>query len=175
VGRSAPRRPRSRRSSCSSRSPTRTITTPADIAPEGEWLRRTLEEIVAQLRRLFDLTGCAFIVVDWERRHIDPITAWFSSPAVEQAFGAVLSRPYDPERPGITEAAIERRAPLRMSDIEAWPGAAALRRRLYEQLPPERARLTWDFYVSSALMSCPVEAPDGRILGVLALAADAFT
>jgi serine phosphatase RsbU (regulator of sigma subunit) len=103
------------------------------------------------------------------------MTAWFSSPAVEQALGAVLSRPYDPERPGITEAAIERRAPLLMSDIEAWPGAAALRHRLNEQLPPEQARLTWSFYVSSALMSCPVEAPDGRILGVLALSAEAFT
>jgi len=87
----------------------------------------------------------------------------------------VLSRPYDPERAGITEAAIERRAPLLMSDIEAWSGAAALRRRLFDQLPPERAQLTWDFYVSSALLSCPVEAPDGRILGVLALSADAFS
>jgi GAF domain-containing protein len=103
------------------------------------------------------------------------VATWFSSPAVEQSLGAVLSRPYDPERPGITEAAIERRAPLLMSDIEAWPGAAALRARLFEQLPPDRAQLTWDFYVSSALLSCPVEAPDGRILGVLALSAAAFS
>jgi GAF domain-containing protein len=87
----------------------------------------------------------------------------------------VLSRPYDPERAGITEAAIERRAPLLMDDIETWPGAAALRRRLEEQLPPDRARLTWDFYASSALLSCPVEAPDGRMLGVLALSAAAFS
>jgi GAF domain-containing protein len=175
VARSAPRRPRSRRSSCSSRSPTRTITTPADIASEGEWLRRTLEEIVAQLRRLFDLTGCAFVVVDWERGHIRPVAAWFSSHAVEQALGAVLSRPYDPERPGITEAAIERRAPLLMDDITTWPGAARLRRRLDEQLPPDRAQLTWDFYASAALLSCPVETPDGRILGVLAMSAESFS
>jgi len=87
----------------------------------------------------------------------------------------VLSRPYDPARAGITEAAIERRAPLLMGDIEEWPGAAALRRRLDEQLPPDRAQLTWDFYASSALLSCPVEAPDGRILGVLALSAAGFT
>ena len=103
------------------------------------------------------------------------MATWFSSPAVEQSLGPVLSRPYDPERAGITEAAIERRAPLLMSDIEAWPGAAALRARLFEQLPPERAQLTWDFYASSALLSCPVEAPDGRILGVLALSASAFS
>jgi GAF domain-containing protein len=87
----------------------------------------------------------------------------------------VLSRPYDPERAGITEAAIERRAPLLMSDIESWPGAARLRRRLEEQLPPDKARLTWEFYASSAVLSVPVEAPDGRILGVLAMSAAAFS
>jgi GAF domain-containing protein len=62
-----------------------------------------------------------------------------------------------------------------MDDIRTWPGAAALRRRLDEQLPPDRAQLTWDFYASSALLSCPVEGPDGRILGVLALSAASFT
>jgi GAF domain-containing protein len=62
-----------------------------------------------------------------------------------------------------------------MDDIEAWPGAAALRRRLSEQLPPDRAQLTWEFYASAALLSCPVEAPDGRILGVLAMSAAAFS
>jgi serine phosphatase RsbU (regulator of sigma subunit) len=62
-----------------------------------------------------------------------------------------------------------------MDDIEAWPRATALHRRLQEQLPPEQARLTWEFYSSSALLSCPVETPDGRILGVLALAAPAFS
>ena len=50
----------------------------------------------------------------------------------------MLSRPYDTERPGITEAAIERGAPLLMDDITQWPGADALRRRLDEQLPPSR-------------------------------------
>ena len=70
---------------------------------------------MAQLRRAFDLTGCAFLMVDWGERYIRPAAAWFSTPAVGDAFGAVLSRPYDPERPGITEAAIERRAPLRVS------------------------------------------------------------
>ena len=32
----------------------------------------TLEQIVAQLRRLFDLSGCAFLVVDWKQRYIRP-------------------------------------------------------------------------------------------------------
>jgi GAF domain-containing protein len=124
---------------------------------------------------LFDLNGCAFLVVDWEAQHIRPVTAWFSSPEVREALGTVLDRPYDAERPGITEAAIEAGAPLLMADIARWPGAEALRRRLEESLPPDQARLTWDFYASSALLACPVQTPDGRMLGVLALSADAFS
>jgi GAF domain-containing protein len=130
---------------------------------------------VAQLRRAFDLTGCAFLMVDWEERYIRPAAIWFSTPEVAEAFGAVLSRPYDPDRAGITEAAIERRAPLLVSGIEEWPGAPSLRRRLEEQLPPEQARHTWDWYVTSSLLSTPVHAPDGRILGVLAMSADSFS
>jgi GAF domain-containing protein len=130
---------------------------------------------VAQLKRAFDLTGCAFLMVDWEERYIRPAAAWFSTPEVGDAFGAVLSRPYDPDRAGITEAAIERRAPLLVADIEAWPGASGLKRRLEEQLPPEQARHTWEWYVASSLLSVPVEAPDGRILGVLAMSSSRFT
>jgi GAF domain-containing protein len=167
-----PRRPP--RSSCSSRSPTTTIRPPADPEPRSAWLSQTLEEIVAQLRRAFDLTGCAFVVVDWRERYISPAAAWFSTPAVAEAFGAVLSRPYDPDRPGITEAAIERRAPLLVDSIEDWPGAAGLRERLHDQLPAHQAELTWEWYGASSLLSVPVQAPAGRILGVLALSAARF-
>src|SRR5215216_394116 len=175
AARSAPHPRRPPRSSSSSRSPTKTIRPPADSAPHGGWLSQTLEEIVAQLRRAFDLTGCAFVVVDWQQRYIRPAATWFSTPAVAQAFGAVLSRAYDPARPGITEAAIERRAPLLVDSIEDWPGADRLRARLYEQLPDDQARLTWEWYAASCLLSVPVQAPNGRILGVLALSAAAFS
>jgi GAF domain-containing protein len=130
---------------------------------------------VAQLRRAFDLTGCAFLMVDWTERYIRPAATWFSTPEVGDAFGAVLSRPYDPERAGITEAAIERRTPLLVAGIEEWPGAPGLRRRLEEELPPDQARHTWEWYVASSLLSVPVHAPDGRILGVLAMSSDRFT
>jgi GAF domain-containing protein len=173
--RSAPRPHRPPRSSCSSRSPTTTIPPQADIAPQGGWLSQTLDEIVAQLRRAFDLTGCAFLMVDWQERYIRPAAVWFSTPSVAAAFGAVLSRPYDPERAGITEAAIERGAPLLVDSIEDWPGAAGLRRRLEEQLGPEQARLTWEWYAASCLLSVPVSAPGGRMLGVLALSSAAFS
>ncbi len=143
-------------------------------ASSGDWLRRTLEEIVSALRELFELSGCAFLVVDWERRHISPAAAWFSSDAVRNTFGAVLDRPYEPDRAGITEAAIESGSPLLLADIGEWPGADALRRRLEDQLPPSEARMMWDWYRSSSLLACPVQAPDGRVLGVLALAATSF-
>ena len=130
---------------------------------------------MAQLRRAFDLTGCAFLMVDWEERYIRPAAAWFSTPAVGDAFGAVLSRPYDPERAGITEAAIERRAPLLVSGIEEWPGAPRLRRASTRSCRPSRRRHTWEWYVASSLLSVPVYAPGGRILGVLAMSSNAFS
>ena len=71
------------------------------------WLRHALEEIVTQIHRLLDLTGCAFQVVDWKRRYITSAAAWFESDPVRDAFGSVLSRPYEPERAGLTEASIE--------------------------------------------------------------------
>jgi GAF domain-containing protein len=129
---------------------------------------------VSALRELFELSGCAFLVVDWERRHISPAAAWFASDAVRNTFGAVLDRPYEPERAGITEAAIESGSPLLLTDIGAWAGADALRRRLHDQLPPDEAQMMWDWYRSSSLLACPVQAPDGRMLGVLALAAEGF-
>jgi GAF domain-containing protein len=138
-------------------------------ATSEAWLRQTLDEIVSQLRRLYALSGCAFQMIDWERRVIRPAAAWFASKDIRGGFGAVLNRPYEPERAGLTEAVVERRAPLLLEHIEEWPGAEALRRRLYEQLPPEAAELTWHWYRTSSFMACPVRAPDGRMLGVLTL------
>jgi GAF domain-containing protein len=114
-------------------------------------------------------------MVDWEARFIRPAAQWFSTPEVGEAFGVVLSRPYDPARAGITEAAIERRAPLLVESIEDWPGAAGLRRRLYDQLPEDQARHTWEWYTASCLLSVPVQAPDGRVLGVLAMSSAGFS
>jgi hypothetical protein len=93
---------------------------------------------------------------------------------VREAFHVVLNRPYDPGRAGVTEAAIESQAPLLITGIEDWPGAAAMRARLQEQLPPEQAQLTWDWYRASSMLSCPVRAPGGRVLGVLAMASGGF-
>src|SRR4029078_3259955 len=61
------------------------------------------------------------------------------------------------------------------SGIEEWRGASALKQLLYDQLPPEQAAHTWEWYVSSSLLSVPVYAPGGRLLGVLALSAASFS
>src|SRR5687767_7379657 len=134
------------------------------------WLRRTLEEIVSQVRHLLDVTGVSFLVVDPAHAHIHPAASWFASDAVRAAFVPVLDRPYDPERPGVTEAAVETGSPVLIGRLEDWPGAAGLHDRLFEDLDAADAERLWDWYSSSSFLSCPVRTRDGRILGVLALA-----
>jgi GAF domain-containing protein len=127
--------------------------------------------MIWQIRRLLDVSGCAFETVDWERRVILPTAWWFAGDEIRGAMGPLVGRPYEPERPGVTEAALESGEPLLMNDIETWPHAAALRARLEEQLDPKAARITWDWYRSSAFIVCPVRTASGRTLGVLAIAA----
>jgi sigma-B regulation protein RsbU (phosphoserine phosphatase) len=137
------------------------------------WLRHTLEEIIGQIRRLLDVSGCAFQVVDFDEGMIRPAAAWFATDAVRAAMTPVLERPYDRERPGVTEAAIERGDALLIRNLEEWEGAVALRLRLEEELDPADARLAWDWYQSSSFISCPVRTAGGRTLGVLAISSRA--
>lgn len=140
-------------------------------ASSAIWLRHTLEEILSQVRVLLDVDGCAFQTVDWERGQISPAAAWFETAEIRAAMRPVLDRPYDVDRGGVTEAAIERGEPLLITDIESWPGAAALRARLHEQLDEEAAATAWAWYRTSSFISCPVQTTLGRTLGVLALSA----
>jgi GAF domain-containing protein len=138
---------------------------------EPAWLRRTLDEILVQLRRLLDISACAFQVVDFEEGTIHPAAAWFATDEVRAAMTPVLERRYDRDRPGVTEAAIERGDALHIERFEEWEGATALRLRLEEELQPHDARLAWDWYQSSSFISCPVRTTGGRTLGVLAISA----
>ncbi|HVF79534.1 MAG TPA: SpoIIE family protein phosphatase [Solirubrobacteraceae bacterium] len=140
-------------------------------ASSATWLRHTLEEILSQVRVLLDIDGCAFQVVDWERGHISPAAAWFETSEVRAALRPVLDRPYDVDRGGVTEAAIERGEPMLISEMDSWRGADALRRRLREQLDPDTAETAWAWYRTSSFISCPVQTTLGRTLGVLALSA----
>jgi GAF domain-containing protein len=140
-----------------------------DAVSSEAWLQHTLEEILARVRRLLDVNGCAFQVVDWENRLIRPAAAWFADDDTRAALTAVLTRPYDPERPGVTEAAIERGESLLIASVGAWSGAEAMLGRLREQLDPDAAARAWAWYESSSYISCPVRTGDGRTLGVLAI------
>jgi GAF domain-containing protein/GNAT superfamily N-acetyltransferase len=129
------------------------------------WLKETLEQIVGQLRALMDLSGVAFEVVDVDRGEIRPAASWFATEEASRAFSPVLSRPYDPARPGVTEAAIERGGALLIESIADWPGADALRRRL----EAGGVGHAWEWYLSASFISCPVRTAGGRTLGVLVI------
>jgi GAF domain-containing protein len=137
------------------------------------WLRHTLEEIIGQIRSLLDVSGCAFQVVDFEEGMIRPAAAWFASDEARESMAPVLERRYDRERPGVTEAAIERGESLLLQSFEEWEGAAGLRDRLEAELEPDVARVAWDWYRSSSFISCPVRTAGGRTLGVLAISSRA--
>jgi len=133
------------------------------------WLRHTLEEIIGQIRRLLDVSGCAFQVVDFEEGMIRPAAQWFATDEVRSAMTPVLTRPYDVERPGVTEAAIERGDALLIERFDDWAGAGPLTERILAELDPADARLALAWYRSSSFISCPVRTAGGRTLGVLAL------
>ena len=133
------------------------------------WLRHTLEEIIGQIRRLLDVSGCAFQVVDFEEGMIRPAAQWFATDEVRDAMSPVLARPYDVQRPGVTEAAIESGDALLIERFDGWEGAAPLMERLRAELDPADAQLALDWYRSSSFISCPVRTAGGRTLGVLAL------
>src|SRR3954452_5933572 len=157
------------RAKVASRSPRMRQRRIEDVVSPETWLQQTLDEILARVRKLLDVNGCAFQVVDWERKLIRPAAAWFADDETRAALAPVLTRPYDPERPGVTEAAIERGEPLLIASVDDWPGAEALRRRLRDELDPDAAARAWAWYESSSYISCPVRTADGRTLGVLAI------
>jgi GAF domain-containing protein len=133
------------------------------------WLHQTLDEILTRVRRLLDVDGCAFQVVDWERRVIRPAASWFADEETRAALEPVLTRPYEPERPGVTEAAIEGGEPLLIPSVAEWPGAERLHARLRERLDPATAERAWAWYEGSSFISCLVRTAEGRTLGVLAI------
>src|SRR3954469_10059100 len=136
------------------------------------WLHDTLEQLIEQIRALLDVTGVAFVTVDEDREAIRPAAAWFVSQEASRAFSPLLARPYEPERGGVTEAAVESGTAVLIPRMGDWPGAEALRSRLAESLPPEAAALAWDYYASASFISAPVRTVGGRTFGVLAISSN---
>ena len=136
------------------------------------WLHDTLEQLITQIRALLDVTGVAFVTVDEERATIRPAAAWFTSDDASRAFTPLLDRPYDPERGGVTEAAVESGMAVLIPRISEWPGAEGLRDRLAEHLDDQLAQLAWDFYATASFISAPVRTAGGRTFGVLAISSN---
>jgi len=136
------------------------------------WLHDTLEQLIDQIRTLLDVTGVAFVTVDRDRAAIRPAAAWFASEEASRAFTPLLERPYDPERAGVTEAAVESGRAVLIPRVAEWQGAAGLRERLAERLDEPLARLAWDFYRTASFISCPVRTAGGRTFGVLAISSN---
>lgn len=134
-------------------------------------LAHTLEEIIANARRLVEIDAAAFLVVDWATEQIRPAAMWFAHDGLSQALLPLLSRGYDRRYPGITETALESGRPLLVTRAQGWEGAQALRERLERDFSPEQAELTWRWYQRASAISCPVTTSEGRSLGVLAVSA----
>src|SRR4051794_15028744 len=130
-------------------------------------LHDTLEQLIDQIRTLRALPGVALVTVDRARAAIRPAAAWFASEEASRAFTPLLERPYDPDRAGVTEAAVESGRAVLIPRVAEWPGAPRLRERLAERLDEPLARLAWDFYRTASFISCPVRTAGGRTFGVL--------
>src|SRR3954453_4886426 len=88
------------------------------------WLHDTLEQLIDQIRTLLDVTGVAFVTVDGDRAAIRTGAAWFAREAAAGAFTPLLERPYDPERAGVTEAAVESGRAVLIPRVAEGQGAA---------------------------------------------------
>jgi serine phosphatase RsbU (regulator of sigma subunit) len=136
-------------------------------AHDAAWLDATLGRLLEHVRTLLDVDGAAFLVVDPERRYIEPLADWYASQSLREAIEPANRRPYDPRRPGLVEYALERDRPLLLPRVEAWESGADMLATAVEALGEARAARIWDTYRSASVIACPVKTAIGRALGVL--------
>jgi GAF domain-containing protein len=140
---------------------------PSGAAHDAAWLDATLGRLLEHVRTLLDVDGAMFLVVDAERRHIEPLADWFASDELREAIGPANRRPYDPRRPGLVEYALERDRPLLLPRVEAWESGKDLLATAMDALGEARASAAWRTYRTASLIACPVKTAIGRALGVL--------
>jgi GAF domain-containing protein len=138
---------------------------------DAAWLDATLGRLLEHVRTLLDVDGAVFLVVDDERRFIEPLADWYASPALREAIEPANRRPYDPSRPGIVEYALEGDRPLLMPRVEAWEFGQDMLATAVDALGEEQASRMWQTYRSASVIACPVKTAIGRALGVLVVAA----
>src|ERR687895_2050723 len=138
---------------------------------DAAWLDATLGRLLEHVRTLLDVDGAVFLVVDRERRYIEPLADWYSSPPLRQAIEPANRRPYDPSRAGLVEYALERDRPLLLPRVEAWESGKDMLATAVDVLGEVRAARIWDIYRSASVIACPVKTAIGRALGVLVIGA----
>jgi serine phosphatase RsbU (regulator of sigma subunit) len=136
---------------------------PAGDAPHRRTPGDPLDLVLEHVRRLVRADAAILLSVDRERTQIRPTASWFSSSELHEALMPALSRPYDRQAPGLTEATIERGRPLLLPRIEDWEAAGFLR-KLVDQVKIEES---WALIRRSSAICCPVRTPLGRTLGAI--------
>lgn len=122
-----------------------------------------LDLLLQHLRELVGVDAAMVLTVDERRTRIEPLAAWFSSPRLEAAMAGGMARPYDRERPLLTEAAIERGGPLLLPRLEDWEAAVDAHAALDAVAGPG----AWELVRGASAIACPVRTPLGRTLGAL--------
>lgn len=142
---------------------------PAASAPSGaaDPIRRTpgdpLDLVLEHLRRLVRADAAILMAVDRGRTTVAPNASWFSSTELREALEPALSRPYDRQRPGLTEATLERGRPLLLPRLEDWEAAGYPREILTSSSTPH----AWELIRRASAICCPVRTPLGRTLGAI--------
>ncbi len=122
-----------------------------------------LDLVFEHLRRLLRADAAILMSIDRERSAVAPSASWFSSTELHQALMPALSRPYDRNRPGLTEATVERGRPLLLPRLEDWE-AAGYPREIITSASNEQA---WEMIRRASAICCPMRTPLGRTLGVI--------
>jgi len=122
-----------------------------------------LDLVFEHLRRLVRADAAVLMSVDRERSTVEPSASWFSSTELHSALTPALTRPYDRNRPGLTEAALERGRPLLLPRLEDWE-AAGFPREILTSASSEQA---WELIRRASAICCPVRTSLGRTLGAI--------
>jgi serine phosphatase RsbU (regulator of sigma subunit) len=130
-------------------------------------IRRTpgdpLDLVLEHLRRLVRADAALLMGVDRGRTAISPNATWFSSGELRRALEPSLERPYDRQRPGLTEATLERGRALLLPRLEDWEAAGYPR----EIVTSGATSNAWELIRRASAICCPVRTSLGRTLGAI--------
>ena len=126
--------------------------------------------LVEDVRALLSVDAVAFVTVDEERGQLRRAAGWFATPDLSDALLPRESRPLEPPRRGLVEAALERTRPLLLPRVEAWEAAPDLRADLQQAHGEARADTVWETFRHASVMAWRLRSAVGQPLGVILLA-----